>query len=54
MQGGDPSSLLSTGEAHLGIMGPVLGSRVQEKHGETGESPVKDHKDDERTRASLL
>lgn len=31
---------------------PVLGSPGQERHGHTG--PVKDHKDDEETGASLI
>ncbi|PKU31151.1 hypothetical protein llap_18545 [Limosa lapponica baueri] len=34
VEGGDLSPLLSTGETHLEYWGPVMGSTVQERHGE--------------------
>ncbi|KAK4806630.1 hypothetical protein QYF61_022936 [Mycteria americana] len=51
--GRDLSPLFSTDEATAGVVGPVLGSSVQERHGHTGERPMKGHKDDEETGASL-
>lgn len=43
VQRGDSSFLLSTGEATCGVLGSVPGFPVQEKHRDTGESPVKGH-----------
>jgi len=38
--------ILSTGEAITGILGPVLVSPVDDRHGHTGESPAKGSEDD--------
>lgn len=50
---GDPSPLLSIGEAVCGVLCPVIGSPVQQTHGHAGESPAKGHKDEQGTGASL-
>jgi len=41
VKGGDLSPLLSTGGAPSGVLCPVLGSSVQERHAHTAESPAK-------------
>lgn len=51
--GGDPSPLQNTGEATAGVLYPILGSWVQERHGHTKVSPAKVHKD-EGTEASFV
>lgn len=57
VKGGDP--LLSTGEDTPGVLCPVQSVQccvhsVEERHGHTGESLVKGHKDDYETRVSLI
>lgn len=49
--GCDASHLLSAGEATPGGLSSILGSPVQERH---GQSPMKDHEDDEVIGAPLL
>lgn len=53
---GDFSLLFSTGphDSTPGVLCPGLGSSVQERYGTTGESPVKNHQDDEGTVASFI
>lgn len=51
---GDPSLLLSTGEAALGVLNPLLGPAVLERPGHTGGSPVEGHQDGEGAGALLL
>ena len=43
--GGDHFPLLSTADATPGVLGPDLGSSVQDRHGHIGESPAKGNKD---------
>jgi len=43
--------LLSTGDTTPGVLGPVLGSSVQERHGKTAKRQAKRHKDDVGTGA---
>lgn len=51
--GGDPSPLHNTDEATAGVLYPILGSWVQERHGHTKVSPAKAHRD-EGTEASFV
>lgn len=51
---GDPSALLSAGEAVAGALSPVLGFPVQERHEYFGKSPTEGHKDGKETGALLL
>jgi len=54
VEGIDPSPLFSTGKATSEVLGPVLGSPVQERHGRTAESPEKGHTDDKGAEASPI
>lgn len=51
--GGDPSPLHSTREATGGVLGAVMGSPVQHRHGPAEASPVTAYEDDEETGASV-
>lgn len=51
LRGDDRSTLLSTGETHLGYS--VLGLPVQDRHGVTGERSVQGHQGDEGTGSSV-
>jgi len=46
VEGGDPSSLLSTVETIFEVLCLVLGSPVQERYRFTGLSPEQGHEDD--------
>lgn len=54
MEEGDPSCLLSNGEAAPGVLGLVLVYLRNDRHGRTGERPGKGHKDGGRTGTPLL
>jgi len=51
---GDPSPLLSTGEAISAVQCSVLGSSVQERRGLTGWSPLKRHEVDKQIGAFII
>lgn len=51
---GDLSAPLNTDEPTPGRLCLILGSSIQERHGQSGESPAKCHKGDEGTGPSLL
>lgn len=42
---GDPAPLLSPGDATPGVLCPILGSLVQERHGAPGAGSVEGNKD---------
>lgn len=50
----DTFSLLSTGKAAYGVLGLVLDTPVQERHGHIGKSPTKRHKGNLETKASVM
>lgn len=54
VRGGDPSPLFCTGEATLGIVSPIPGSSVEERHGYTRESPTSGQEWWRDGRASLV
>lgn len=49
VEGGDPFPLLGTGEATPGMLGPGVGSSVQERCGAAGETPTKCCRDEHFT-----
>lgn len=51
---GDPSTLFSSGEATLGVLGPVLGTPVKERLEYTGWTPMKVHEVGEGTEVPLF
>lgn len=51
---GDPVPLLSPSEATLGVLWPVLGFSVQDRHRAPGRGPGEGDKDDEETRTPHL
>jgi len=51
---GDPSTLFSSGEATLGVLGPVLGTPVKERLEYTGGPPMKVHEVGEGTEVPLF
>lgn len=54
VEGGDPSSSAQTWRDTPEVLGPVLASPVQVRHGLDRARTVKGHKDDKGTRASVI